>query len=136
MWLLPTPATIRSDVQLVLSNNCRSWLFQVSPSSEPPTDEQRLRAILDATPLTAEIKWGAPCYTFNGKNVVGLMAFKSYFGLWFHQGVALKDEASVLINAQEGKTKALRQWRMTSVKDIKPAIVKRYLKEAIEIASA
>ena len=64
------------------------------------------------------------------------MAFKSYFGLWFHQGVTLKDEASVLINAQERKTKALRQWRMTSVKDIKPAIVKRYLKEAIEIANA
>ncbi len=42
----------------------------------------------------------------------------------------------MLINAQEGKTKALRQWRMTSVKDIKPAIVKRYLNEALEIANA
>ena len=73
------------------------------------TELKRLKAVLESTALHADIKWGAPCYTSNGKNVVGLMAFKSYFGLWFHQGVSLKDDAKVLINAQEGKTKALRQ---------------------------
>ena len=46
----------------------------------------RLRTILKATDLTEEIKWGAPCYTLNGKNIVGMSGFKSYFGLWFHQG--------------------------------------------------
>jgi uncharacterized protein YdeI (YjbR/CyaY-like superfamily) len=43
--------------------------------------------------------------------VVGIGSFKSYFGLWFHQGALLSDDENVLINAQEGKTKALRQWR-------------------------
>lgn len=33
-------------------------------------------------------------------------------------------------DAQPGKTKDLRQWRMTSAAEIKPAVVKRYLKEA------
>ena len=33
-------------------------------------------------------------------------------------------------NAQPGKTKNLRQWRMTSAAEIRPAAVKRYLKEA------
>ncbi len=92
----------------------------------------RLRDILLKTGLDEELKWGAPCYTHKGKNVVGVGAFKSYFGLWFFQGALLDDEASVLINAQEGKTKALRQWRMRSAKDVKPAIIRRYVKAAIE----
>ena len=48
-----------------------------------------------------------------------------------HQGALLKDPKGYLINAQEGRTKALRQWRMDSAKDIKPSIIKRFIKEAI-----
>ncbi|MGI9234992.1 MAG: YdeI/OmpD-associated family protein [Woeseiaceae bacterium] len=89
--------------------------------------------VLRATPLAEEIKWGAPCYTYRNKNIVGIGGFKSYFGLWFHQGALLKDEKKVLINAQEGKTKALRQWRMSSNKDVKPTIIKQYVAEAIAL---
>jgi uncharacterized protein YdeI (YjbR/CyaY-like superfamily) len=103
-------------------------------SSERWQNELRtLRNILLATPLEETVKWGAPCYVLDGKNVVGLGAFKSYFGLWFHQGALLSDPRGVLINAQEGKTKAQRQWRMTSAKEIKPAAIKAYVKEAIEL---
>lgn len=94
---------------------------------------ERLREILNSTALVEEIKWGAPCYTHKGKNIVGLAAFKSWVCLWFHQGALLSDDRKLLVNAQEGKTKALRQWRMTSFRDIKPAIIKRYLKEAISL---
>jgi len=97
---------------------------------------KRLREILQSTDLTEEVKWGGPCYTFDGQNLVGIGGFKSYFGLWFHQGALLKDEKKVLINAQEGTTKALRQWRMQSAKDIKPAAIKAYAKEAIQLAKA
>ena len=97
---------------------------------------ERLRAVVNKTRLIEEVKWGGPCYTYNNKNVVGIGAFKSYFGLWFHQGALLKDEASVLINAQEGKTKALRQWRMHDAKDIRPAIIERYINEAIGLVEA
>ncbi len=96
---------------------------------------RRLRDILRSTGLKEEVKWGSPCYTLEGKNVVGIGGFKSYFGLWFHQGALLEDEKQLLINAQEGKTKALRQWRMRSAADIKPALIKRYVKEAAAIAS-
>lgn len=77
------------------------------------------------------MKWGAPCYTWKGKNVVGIGGFKSYFGLWFHQGALLNDDAGVFVNAQEGKTKALRQWRMNAASDIEPVVIRRYVKEAI-----
>jgi uncharacterized protein YdeI (YjbR/CyaY-like superfamily) len=92
-----------------------------------------LRKILNSTELTEEVKWGAPCYTYDGKNVVGMAGFKAYVGLWFHQGALLKDDRKILVNAQEGKTQALRQWRMNSAADIKPAIVKRYVREAIQL---
>ena len=92
-----------------------------------------LRDILLSTQMTETIKWGVPVYTFEGKNIVGTAAFKSYVGLWFFQGALLKDKKKKLINAQEGKTKALRQWRFNSVKEIEAESesIKLYLEEAI-----
>ncbi len=96
------------------------------------TEELRsLRAVLKSTELEETIKWGAPCYTYQGKNVVGLASYTDYFGLWFHQGAMLKDASKKLINAQEGKTRALRQWRMSKASDIKPSIIRRYVKESM-----
>jgi uncharacterized protein YdeI (YjbR/CyaY-like superfamily) len=60
------------------------------------------------------------------------VSFKSYFGLWFHQGALLEDNKGFLINAAEGKTQGLRQWRMSSPKDIKSAEIKKYLQESID----
>ncbi len=91
-----------------------------------------LRDIIKSTELEETIKWGAPCYTFNGKNVVGLGSFKSYVGLWFFQGGLLKDTKGVLINAQEDKTKAMRQWRFNSVEEIDEKVLKEYIAESIE----
>lgn len=95
-----------------------------------------LRKILLASGLTEEVKWGAPTYTLDGVNVVGVGGFKPYFGLWFFQGALLKDADKKLVNAQEGRTKAQRQWRMTTAGEIRPAIIARYVKEAIANAKA
>jgi uncharacterized protein YdeI (YjbR/CyaY-like superfamily) len=90
------------------------------------------RDLIYSTELTETVKWGIPVYTINDKNVVGMAAFKSYVGLWFYNGSFLKDEAGVLINATEGVTKALRQWRFTSVDEIDEQLVLRYVNEAIQ----
>lgn len=97
---------------------------------------RRPRAVLQSTSLQEEVKWGAPAYTHNGKIVVGVGGFKNWFCLWFHQSELLQDPADVLVNAQEGKTKALRQWRMTSKSDIEAATIKRYVNEAVALADA
>ncbi|MCA9125852.1 MAG: YdeI/OmpD-associated family protein [Planctomycetales bacterium] len=97
-------------------------------------EQQLLRNILRACPLVEELRWGSPVYSHSGNNVVGIRGFKSYFGLWFFQGVLLRDKNRVLINAQEGKTKALRQWRMSSAEEIRPELIQSYVKEAIELA--
>jgi len=92
---------------------------------------RQLRAICQSTELEEKLKWGMPVYCINNKNVVGINAFKNHFALWFYQGVFLRDELKILTNAQEGKTKAMRHWKMTSAKDIKKRQILAYIKEAI-----
>ncbi len=90
-----------------------------------------LRKILLACELEEAIKWGVPTYMVSGKNVVGIAAFKDYVALWFHNGVFLKDNERVLINAQEDKTRGLRQWRFASADEIDHEMISRYTEEAI-----
>ena len=93
-----------------------------------------LRALLLKSELHESLKWGMPSYECNGQNVIGLGAFKNHVGLWFHQGALLSDPHKVLINAQEGKTKAMRSIRITKHEPIDPTIVDGYIQEAIENA--
>ncbi|RMA64716.1 YdeI/OmpD-associated family protein [Ulvibacter antarcticus] len=95
-----------------------------------------LRTLFNASELIEEVKWGAPAYTLNGKNVAGLAAFKNYMGIWFHQGVFLKDKTNKLVNAQEGITKAMRQWRFGKGDAIDAQLVTAYINEAIENSRA
>lgn len=91
-----------------------------------------LRDLIRSTELIETVKWGIPVYTINDKNVLGIAAFKSYVGLWFYNGSFLKDDDGVLFNASEGVTKAMRQWRFTSVDEIDDSLVIKYLHEAIQ----
>ena len=91
-----------------------------------------LKSIIDKTELTETTKWGGPVYVFNKKNVIGLGGFKDYFAIWFFNGVFLKDEKNKLLNAQEDKTKSLRQWRFNSREEVDEAVILEYIQEAIE----
>lgn len=90
-----------------------------------------LRNIMLGTELEETIKWNSPVYALNGKNVLSIGAFKHHFGLWFFNGVFLKDEHNLLEQAQE-KTKGLRNMKMTHVDQINKPVVLAYIKEAIE----
>jgi len=92
-----------------------------------------LRSIIAKTPLTATTKWGGEVFTFEGKNVVGIAGFKNFFTIWFYNGALLKDAEKLLINAQEGKTKLLRQWRFTAKDQIKEELILEYILEAIAL---
>lgn len=90
-------------------------------------------SIIAKTELVEMTKWGGSVYTIENKNVLGVGGFKSYLALWFFNGVFLKDEARVLVNAQEGITKALRQWRFQSKEEIvqHEKLILQYINEAI-----
>lgn len=90
-----------------------------------------LRGIIQKTELVETNKWGGEVYTVNNKNVLGIGGFKNYFVIWFWNGVFLKDDAKVLVSANEGVTKGLRQWRFTSASEINEKLILHYVAEAI-----
>lgn len=93
-----------------------------------------LRRIILSFPFEETVKWAFPVYTVDGKNVIGLGDFKAYVGIWFFQGVYLKDESNQLVNAQEGKTHGMRQWRFNTLEEIKANedLIRNYIQEAID----
>jgi len=96
-------------------------------------ESEKLRMILLDCPLTEELKWGEPCYTFQGRNIVLIGAFKEYCTLLFFKGALLSDPHGILV--APGKVQAGRQIRFTSLGEIvaKESILKTYIYEAIEV---
>ena len=97
----------------------------------------QLRAMVLETELVEELKWGKPCYTFRGNNVVIIHGFKGYCALLFCKGALLKDPRGILIQQTEN-VQAARQLRFTSLPEIvkRAATVKAYVKEAIAVEKA
>lgn len=91
----------------------------------------RLVEIIAKTELVPAIKWGIDIFTYNNKNVIGCIALKNYFALWFYNGVYLSDNAQKLQVAKEEKAKAMRQWRFASMHEIDEALILQYVHEAI-----
>ena len=98
---------------------------------------EKLRTIILDSGLTEELKWGAPCYTFEKRNVVLIHGFKEYCALLFFKGALLTDPKGILIQ-QTKNVQAARQIRFTNVRDIvkMKTILKAYIKEAIEVEKA
>lgn len=97
----------------------------------------KLRKIVLDCGLTEELKWGQPCYTFEGSNVVLLHGFKDYCAILFIKGALLKDSKKVLIQ-QTKNVQAARQIRFTNAKEITEmeSTVIAYIREAIKIERA
>ncbi len=95
---------------------------------------EALRAIVLECSLVEEVKWRAPCYTFEGRNVVLLGALKDCCVLSFMKGALLKDTKGVLEKPGEN-TQAGRVIRLASVQEIDAmkTTLKAYVKEAIKV---
>lgn len=93
---------------------------------------EKLQKELLTLGYTEDVKWGMPTYTMDGKNLVGLSGFKHHFGIWFFQGVFLTDPHGLLLNAQEGKTKGMRQVRFEDVDEVDVDVLRPYFLEAIK----
>jgi uncharacterized protein YdeI (YjbR/CyaY-like superfamily) len=98
---------------------------------------KRLRQIALDCQLTEELKWGQPCYTLDGKNVVLMHGFKEYCALLFIKGSLLKDAKGLLIQQTEN-VQAGRQIRFTNVQEIArlEKTLKAYIQEAIKVEEA
>ena len=98
---------------------------------------QALRAIILSSPLTEEVKWRVPCYTFQGSNVLFIGRFKESCVISFVKGALLKDPKKVLIQQTEN-SQSVRVIRFTSVQQIvdMESTLKAYVHEAIEAEKA
>jgi uncharacterized protein YdeI (YjbR/CyaY-like superfamily) len=95
-----------------------------------------LQRLLSGFDLREECKWGKPCYTVDGKNVVIIQGFKEYCALGFFQGALLKDPQTLLV--QLGQVQAARVMKFASAREIaaKAATIKAYVREAVAAAKA
>jgi len=108
--------------------------FYFEKADKWQTELEQLRDIALDCHLLEELKWGSPCYTFDGANIVLIHAFKEYCAFLFFKGALMKDPDSILIQQSEN-VQAARQVRFTNVHDIlvKKEILKKYIFEAAEI---
>jgi uncharacterized protein YdeI (YjbR/CyaY-like superfamily) len=108
------------------------WFFK----KDTPWKEayEALRMIALGSGLTEELKWGCPCYTLDGRNVVLIHGFKDYCAYLFHKGALMKDPKKILIQQTENVQSA-RQIRFTHVDQIvdMESVLKSYIKDAIKI---
>jgi uncharacterized protein YdeI (YjbR/CyaY-like superfamily) len=93
-----------------------------------------LRQLCVASGLNEELKWGQACYDLQGGNVVLIHGFKDYCALLFMKGALLKDTKGILVQ-QTKNVQAARQWRFTSLSDVKTqkTAIAAYFKEAIAL---
>ncbi|QNN45180.1 YdeI/OmpD-associated family protein [Pedobacter roseus] len=96
-----------------------------------------LRTIVLDCGLTEELKWGCPCYTLDGNNIVLIHDFKEYCAFLFFKGAILKDKEGILIQQTENVQSA-RQIRFTNALQIveMKATLKSFILQAIEVEKA
>ena len=100
-------------------------------------ETQQLRKIVLDCDLKEELKWGCPCYRFEGKNIVLIHVFKEYCALLFFKGALLNDPEKILIQQTENVQSA-RQIRFTNLQEIvkMAQVIKAYIYQAVEVEEA
>ncbi|PIF45953.1 uncharacterized protein YdeI (YjbR/CyaY-like superfamily) [Chryseobacterium sp. 52] len=95
---------------------------------------EKLRTLVSDTGLEEDLKWGCPCYTYNGRNIVLIHGFKEYCALLFFKGALLNDTENILIQQSEN-VQAARQIRFTDLKQIADLekTIRTYVYEALEV---
>lgn len=96
-----------------------------------------LRAIILDANLEEHLKWGKPCYTHEGSNIVIVQPFKACLGLMFFKGALLRDAHGLLVD-NGPNSHAARRLEFGSVQEISLAkpIIKAYIKEATDIEAS
>jgi len=93
---------------------------------------QKLRSILNDCGLEEELKWGKPCFTFEGKNVAIIQPFKDHCSLMFFKGALLEDKRG-LLRSQGENSQAASRLEFTSEAQVKKTVVESYVKAAIAV---
>lgn len=114
-----------------------SWGLSMKQSGLWREETAKLQAIIRSAKLEENIKWGLPCYSYNGHNVVIVQPFKACLALMFFKGALLKDPKKLLVSQGPNSQAALRlEFRSVAEVVKRAAVVKAYVKEAIAIEAS
>lgn len=95
---------------------------------------QEMRRIMLDTGLTEERKWGVPCYTADGKNVILIGSFLDYVVISFLKGGLMSDPHNVL--QKSGPNSHIgRIIRFTDIEALlnMESVIHEYVREAVEV---
>lgn len=128
---------MQKDIEKYFSEGCgRCKLFQ-TPECKVHTWEDELallRSIIKKSALSEEIKWGQPCYTLWGKNVLILSTFKDCSFISFFKGALIKDSLKLLEKAGPNSESG-RLFKFRSVSEIEEhkSQIEDFIAQAIQI---
>jgi uncharacterized protein YdeI (YjbR/CyaY-like superfamily) len=102
------------------------------PRHQYPEETAALQQIAISCGLKEEIKWGKPCFTDEGKNIVLIQRFNEYVALMFFKGALLKDPQTLLSRIGD-HMQAPRQLRFRNLVEVKSqeATVRAFIEEAV-----
>ena len=111
------------------------WYF--TKARQWKEESEKLRSIILDCGLEEELKWGKPCYAFEGNNIVLIHGFKNYCAILFMKGALLKDPQGILVRQTEN-VQAARQIRFMNLREIveREPVIKAYVNEAVEVEKA
>ena len=109
----------------------------IGRSTKWPLEMTELRSVLLGCRLVEDIKWGKPCYSHDGRNLVILQEMNSFLALMFFKGALLTDPDGVL-ESQGPNSRSAKRICFRSVDDVQrlSATVVAYLAEAQAIEEA
>jgi uncharacterized protein YdeI (YjbR/CyaY-like superfamily) len=102
-----------------------------------PTELEVLRGLLLESDLHEESKWGFPCYTLQGKNVLMLGVFNDYCSISFFKGALIENDFGLLVKPGPN-SQAARLIKFTSMDQIvqQESEIKDLIQQAIDIEKA
>ena len=130
----------RADVESYLASGCGRCARYETPECSVHTWAEALRALralVLATGLEEHLKWGSPCYTSGGQNVVMLGAFRDCCALSFFRGAELEDDRGLLVSPGPHSGQA-RVLRLRSAQEVwaQQEAIERLIAQAVALAGA
>jgi uncharacterized protein YdeI (YjbR/CyaY-like superfamily) len=127
---------MNQKVDLFLLDGCgRCKLYQTPQCKVHKWPEEliTLRALILELGLEEEIKWGFPCYTLNGKNILMLAPFKDNCAISFFKGALLKGNSILVKSGENSNTFRLIRFQGIEKINQEKDTIRLIIKEAIEI---
>jgi uncharacterized protein YdeI (YjbR/CyaY-like superfamily) len=127
---------MNQKVDLFLLDGCGRCKLYQTPKCKVhnwPEELNTLRGLILEFGLEEEIKWGFPCYTLNGKNILMLAPFKDNCAISFFKGALLKENPILEKSGENSNTFRLIRFQGMKKINQEKKTIQQIIQEAIEI---